>query len=694
MLKKISIICLSLLLVLTATLTASADSNYKEYTYNMQGESVPTPETYEVDCLITGNETGTAFVTPKDIVHDKNGDLFILDSGNDRICRYDQEFNFKSVIKAPKIDNKQISFTTCSGLFYSVNDEIYVTDTDEGCIYVITPDGEGLRIIGFKPQPVVDEDFIYKPVHLTVDSAGIMQVQAEGCYSGLITMDQSGAMLGYCGSNKIQASAEILVAMFWRKIFSQSQQDNIKQIIPVEFASVTMDKEGFVYTVTKNADSSMFEIMKLNPAGDNVLNYKTDPTIVLGNGNYGDMRTIVDNSIEVDTQFGDISVDEDGFIFGLDISRGRVFQYDQNSNLISIFGGMGDQVGTFKVPNAISTYGGKVFVLDQEKARVTVFKPTEYTESIRAALLLDEDGKYDDALPYWEKASAKNINYQLAISGLGKGAMRKKDYAKALKYFELAEDRTNYDLAFTSMRAEYIRSHFGFMVGGVVVILLAYLAYTIIRKRKVTGEKPKTKRFSPFGAIVHPFKSFVEMKEKSIKAYWQIPVLIVGFLLVRILRLVLSGFLFNYTKLSNVNLPLEFAAVIGIYLVFIVSNWLFCDLTQSEAHLRDIAMVTAIALLPYMLTSVVNIALSNILTTREAVFMSVISVIGLLWSGLVAVIGLMTMHNFTFGKTLVTLLITVVFMALIAFLGVIFFSLTQQLMIFVKDIYNEIIYKL
>ena len=204
----------------------------------------------------------------------------------------------------------------------------------------------------------------------------------------------------------------------------------------------------------------------------------------------------------------------------------------------------------------------------------------------------------------------------------------------------------------------------------------------------------KGKFLSPIYVIFHPFNAFGYMKDYKFGSLFEIPLLIVAFFISRILSLVLSGFLFNTTNISDVNLLLEFAAIVGIYLTFIISNWLFCDLMQSEARLKEIALVTSFALLPYTFSSLINTLLSNVLTMREEMFMSLILIFGLAWSALVGFIGLKIMHNFSAGKTLLTLAITAVFMILIAFLAVIVFSLTQQLIIFAQDIYSEIIYRM
>lgn len=472
------------------TFTVSADSNYKEYTYSMQGESIPTPATYKVCEIIEGDaDTDVQFSEPKDIAHDNDGNLYVLDSGNNRIVIYDKDLSFKSIITEPVIDGEVISFLNCAGMFITDSQEIYITDPEAGLVYVVDASGIGKRSIGFVPQPIVDSDFAYRPVRVTVDSAGIIQVQAEGCYNGLITLDSNGNMIGYCGTNKIQATAEVLVAMFWRKIFSQEQQDNIKQIIPVEFSSVAMDNEGFIYTTTKSTDTSKYEIMKLNPSGENILYYGTDSNVMLGTGDYGDLRTITDNSVEIDTQFGDLTVDDEGFIFGLDISRGRVFQYDQNSNLISIIGGIGNQAGTFKVPCAISSFQGKIFVLDQEKQSITVFEPTEYVNQIRTALIMEKEGDFNKAFECWEEVHNKNSNYQLALSGLGKFAYKKGDYKTAMNYFKRAEDRTNYDLAFTRYRSNFIRENFGYIAIGIVIVISIITGFMLWKRRKKTNDK-------------------------------------------------------------------------------------------------------------------------------------------------------------------------------------------------------------
>lgn len=484
------LLAICVILAAAMPMPAYADSNYKEYIYNTEGESVAAPRSYQVAAVICGDEeTGKVFSAPRDLGCDKNGNLYVLDSGNNRIVVYDSSFKLKEIINPPKIGDDVISFTSCTGIFLA-SSGIYLADKDNGVIYELSYDGTAGRVITFKPQPVVDKSFVFKPVRLTVDETGIMQVQCEGCYNGLITLDSNGNMIGYFSANTIQASLSVLAAQFWRRIFSDEQQNKIKQIIPVEYSSVTMDSEGFIYTTTKKTETSTFEIKKLNPYGNNILGYdNTFKSTKIGNGDYGDLRIFRLAGKDVDTTFEDIHVDSEGFIFAMDTARGRIFQYDQNSNLISIFGGLGNQKGTFQLPVAVAGIGENVLVLDETKNSITVFEPNDYVRNIRKAIKLDEESNYEEASVYWEKVYAANSNYSLALSGLGKAAYKNGNLKKAMELFKKAKDRTNYDIVYTVYRTRFIRANFAWIALGIlaaaIVIVLLYSRFW----RKKSSEK-------------------------------------------------------------------------------------------------------------------------------------------------------------------------------------------------------------
>ena len=111
----------------------------------------------------------------------------------------------------------------------------------------------------------------------------------------------------------------------------------------------------------------------MNSAGTNIF-------INLGYNEYsfGDPLIKYYRGTTYSSQICDVDVGPNGEINLLDLQTGRVFQYDDECTLMFIFGGSGDQKGTFTTVNAVESIGTDVYVLDSRKSTITVFKRTEF----------------------------------------------------------------------------------------------------------------------------------------------------------------------------------------------------------------------------------------------------------------------------------------------------------------------------
>ena len=66
---------------------------------------------------------------------------------------------------------------------------------------------------------------------------------------------------------------------------------------------------------------------------------------------------------------------------------------------------------------------------------------------------------------------------------------------------------------------------------------------------------------------------------------------------------------------------------------------------------------------------------------------------GLLWSGVMLVAGIKGIHEYTFGETVKAILLTLLFVVLIVFLFVLFYSSLQQAFSLVTTILSELRYR-
>lgn len=197
----------------------------------------------------------------------------------------------------------------------------------------------------------------------------------------------------------------------------------------------------------------------------------------------------------------------------------------------------------------------------------------------------------------------------------------------------------------------------------------------------------------PFYVARHPFEGFEDVRWK--KAYYpKVALLIVlAFFLVTVGGQLYTGFLHktNFEKVFNI-VPLFSSSVI-IFFVWVVGNWSLCTLFDGEGTMKEIMCVSAYALVPYIISQVVYIAASNMLTRQEGTFLTFILYIGIVWSVVLMISAIKTVHQYTMPKTLLAIIFTFVAMIIIILIVMLLISLFQQVVTFVYTIYTELMYR-
>ena len=197
----------------------------------------------------------------------------------------------------------------------------------------------------------------------------------------------------------------------------------------------------------------------------------------------------------------------------------------------------------------------------------------------------------------------------------------------------------------------------------------------------------------PFYVARHPFEGFEDVRWK--KAYHsKVALLIVlAFFLVTVAGQLYTGFLHktNFDKVFNI-VPLFSSSVI-IFFVWVVGNWSLCTLFDGEGTMKEIMCVSAYALVPYIICQVIYIAASNMLTRQEGTFLTFILYIGIVWSVVLMISAIKTVHQYTMSKTLLAIIFTFVAMLIIILILVLLISLFQQVVTFVYTIYTELMYR-
>jgi len=460
----------AIVIVLAAVPVFSAPSNYT-YNYDFWEEQVASPDAYRVSAYILGSALGAGNFRDPQGLFVRDNRVYICDSGNNRILLIEVNEKVEHIL------TKIVSSVTIDGLESPLNYPMDIFEDREGFLYIA--DTNNMRILKLdsgwnyvssitRPDDDSIDDFIeFQPVKLIVDFANRIFVQVRNVNKGLMEFDSRGEFTGYMGANRVEFE---IVDYIWKTISTQAQRDRLDLFIPTEYNNVALDHEGFIYVT--NATGDVDPVRRLNAMGQDILirNGYQEPIGDIVFGNAGGMSG--------SSKFIDVcAFDNDSFAC-FDRTRGRIFIYDFQGNLLYAFGGVGNREGAFMLPVAIANMGYALYALDSRTTALTRFDMTSYGVKINDALSEYRAGRYETSAEIWEDVLKMNGNYDLAYIGIGRAALREGDYRTAMKYYELKHYRIGYSKAFQLYRKQWVEENLWKILLVLAVLIIVPLVVT------------------------------------------------------------------------------------------------------------------------------------------------------------------------------------------------------------------------
>ena len=155
----------------------------------------------------------------------------------------------------------------------------------------------------------------------------------------------------------------------------------------------------------------------------------------------------------------------------------------------------------------------------------------------------------------------------------------------------------------------------------------------------------------------------------------------------------LAGFVVNDLDPRGIDSLFELLGVLSFYLILCVSNWSVTCLMGGEGRMKDIAIAIGYGTAPITVMLVIGTVVSQFVADNEQAFYTLIVAVGIAYGLIMMLIGIMQVHNYTLGKTLLTLIITFVAMLSIIFLLLLLSNLIGMVYNFFHSIYTELIFR-
>ena len=676
--KKSLVLFLTLIFMVMAALPVGA-SQATSYTYTLddQDEMVRTQDAYLPDKTIT--DLGLS--EPSDMVIDENNIAYIVDTGNQRIVVYD--LNTEKVVKEMKkgtINSDEFTgFETPKGIFRTNEGELYIADSGAKTVFRFTKDFEFVRRYD-KPTAPIFADTNYEPSKVAVDSGNNLYIVSEGVYAGIIQLANTGEFLGYFTSNKSVLTPQ---QMFLKLIYTKEQQkkSEILNTLPSTFSNVYVDRQGTAYSTCMGKGNDLLKKHSTN-----------------GTNMFGDVKT--------PSALTDVTTDENGIIYACD-SHGYIWVYTSQGEVIFEFGEQAEDTDISGLYSSLMTIAvdnkGNIWTADSEKGILQSFNPTEYATTIYRALDEYENGDYDDALTDWNYVLRLNQMSVLAHNGVAKAYYNDEEYDKAMEHFEIAGNRDGYSNAFWEVRNKAIQKGLGtFLIIVIVLILLKVVISLVDRDKKIRKAKralgKKLKNTPVIGEIgyafkcaKHPIDRYYDIRVHKNGSMIAATIIYIVFFGVYMLYQTQKGFIYQYTKVEDMDMGAVVVGFFAILILFIVCNFLVTSITDGDGTLKQVYMIPAYGVMPAMISMLVTIGMSYVLTYNESFILTTIMAIGVCWSIATIFEGLATVHDYDFKHTVLSLIITVVFMLIAAIVVLVVIIIWEQLKDFLLTVGKEII---
>lgn len=651
-----------------------AETPYKTYTVDGYGNLLETQTAYlAYETIVKFDDE--SFSSPSDMCVTEDGEIYVADTGNARIVVGDIDGNLIKIVGEGTLVSPR-------GVYVTDDKHIYVADRDASAIFEFDEDGTLLNTYGKPDSPLYGNNLNFMPIKVVVNDSGIMFAICESNTNGIVEISpaEGGTFLGYFGTNT--ASADIMTIIY-RAILTDQQRARMVSNIPATPDNLAIDQKGLIYTVTRGDGNNTLK--RLNIAGTN----------------------LIPRAEEVDVPAAVAAGNNDN-VFVADQS-GYIYEYDEEGNLIFIFGGSDDgsqRVGLSSIVSAISVDSqSRVYVLDTDSSRVQVYEPTEFTNLLHEAQSLFSAGKYTESKEPLEEILKMNSMFAYANQTMGRVYFQEEDYETALSYARLSIDYDGYSEAYWEIRNVWLKKY-------IVPAFLAIVGLFILVKVLKFLDKKKNifKKFRQLKERMHKNKVMYNLSYTKFymkhpvdgsyglaregRASWAVPMILMAIMIIEyVINKYFGGFLWKMIRDGRYELLTDIGIIIiGIFAVTIC-NYLVCTINDGEGTVKKILCYVTYSLRPYLILTPVIFILSHVLTVNEQVVISLLRVVMYGWILVIGFIGIKEVNQYTVKETIKVILLTIFTILIMALLIFIIYILWAQVFDFISEIVGEVVYR-
>ena len=214
-----------------------------------------------------------------------------------------------------------------------------------------------------------------------------------------------------------------------------------------------------------------------------------------------------------------------------------------------------------------------------------------------------------------------------------------------------------------------------------------------LKKKETFAHYLATLKFALY-CITHPLDGFWDLTHERRGSLAAANTILFLTLLVRVMKLRYTSFIFMNVYWEGINIFLYIASVLFPLLLWVVGNWALTTLFDGKGRLGQVYMATCYALTPYPLMQFPLMIFSNFVTVDEMEFYTVLSVLSLVWTIALIFAAMMQIHEYSLGKNVLFTIASLFAMLVIVFILLLFFSMITHGVSYFISLGREILFRL
>jgi len=612
---------------------------------------------------------------PTDIRIGSDGLMYIADTGNSRILVATREGEWVQTIGVGYLQSPRGVFRTDEGL-------IYVADMTAQAVFVFSQEGELIRTYTRPDHPLFGRDAIFMPIKVVVDRRGNLYIASQGNTNGIIQLaTETGEFLGYFGANMTTVT---MWTALRRMVYSEEQMYRLATVAPNSVTNLAISNRGLVYSVSRG---DIIGLKRLNVAGTDILNIPPE----WNNSN-----------------FVAVTVTENGNIFAA--THNWIYEYTSEGELLFLLASNDDgrqRVGLFSAISGIAVYDSSIFVLDELLEVVQVLVPTEFVNEVHTAFALFNEGRYTESMVPWQNVMRMNSMFSFAGVGLGEAHFRNREHHEAREAFRRGYSFQGYSDAFWEIRSNWMRDYTATIIVWGFVLIIAWQLIKFTDRKFVPILNPARKARDKIKSvtlisqctfalrnITNPYDAAYGIRYENKGSYKSAFILLFIFYVLYVLERYFSGFLFRTVPEGQYDLIGDAVFILIVIFLPVICCYLVSAITDGEASFKNLFVGVIYAMAPLFIFKPLVIILTNVLTLNEAFFIDFFNIIAYVWTAILIFLAIKNLNDYSFGKALRTIFITLFVTAITALLIFIIYVLVMQVTDFGFSVGREVVFRI